>query len=242
LKGLPIRNPQSAIRNPSEGPRVIPVDPAAPEPAAVAEAAALLRAGALVGFPTDTLYALGADPFQPGALARVFEAKGREVAKAVSLLVADAAMAARLAGEIPLAARVLMDRLWPGALTLVLPPRPGLPQALVPNGGGVGVRAPQGAVARALLALFGGPVVGTSANRAGGPDARDAILVVQAVGPHLALVLDGGPTPVGVPSTVIDCTTRPPIILRPGAVPLEAIQAILPDVLPSVPSHGPRKS
>ena len=217
------------------GPRVVPVDPAAPDPAAVGAAVAALRAGGLVGFPTDTLYALGADPFQPGALARVFEAKGREGAKAVSLLVTDAAMADRLAAAVPPAARRLMERLWPGALTLVLPPRPDLPRGLVPPGGGVGVRAPRGAVARAILDGMGGPVVGTSANRAGGTDPRAASIVLQALGPHLALVLDGGPTPVGLPSTVIDCTAHPLTILRPGAVPLETIQAIVPEVQPMIP-------
>ncbi len=196
---------------------------------------AALRAGALVGFPTDTLYALGADPFQPAALARVFEAKGREGAKAVSLLVTDAAMAARLASEIPPAARLLMEHFWPGGLTLVLPPRPDLPQGLVPPGGGIGVRAPRGAVARALLHEMGGPVVGTSANRAGGPDPRDAVMVWQVLAPHLALILDGGPTSVGLPSTVIDCTAHSPTILRPGAIPLAAIRTILPDVQAVIP-------
>ena len=209
---------------------MVPVDPAAPEAAAVAAAVASLRGGGLVAFPTDTLYALAADPFQPRALERVFRAKGRVAAKAISLLVADEAMARQLAARIPPPARALMERFWPGALTLILPPRPGLPEALVPPGGGIGLRAPKGALPRAILDGMGGPVVGTSANPAGGPEPRDAATVLRGVGAHLALLLDGGPTTLGKPSTVLDCTVHPPRILRAGAVTLAAIQAILPGV------------
>ncbi len=234
-----IGNLQSAIGNPP-GPRVVPVDPSAPDPAAVGEAVAVLRAGGLVAFATDTLYALAADPFQPGALGRVFGTKGREAGKAVSLLVADEAMAARLTSHVPPAARALMDRFWPGALTLILPAVAGLPPGLVPSGGGIGLRAPHAIVARAILAALGGPVVGTSANRAGGPEPRDAATVLREVGSHLALLLDGGPTPVGAPSTVVDCTVHPPTMVRAGAVPLAALHAILPEMV-AAGSPEPRK-
>jgi L-threonylcarbamoyladenylate synthase len=211
------------------------VDASAPAPAAVVEALAALRAGALVAFPTDTVYALAADPFRPHALDRIFQAKGRKPAKVVSLLVADGAMARRVVAEIPPPARAVMERFWPGAITLILPPRPGLPQALVPPGGGIGLRAPAGALPRAILEGLGGPVVGTSANVAGGPEPRDAVTVLRGVGGHLALLLDGGPTPLGMPSTVLDCTMHPARILRMGAVPLAAIQSILPEVEPPAP-------
>lgn len=223
------------------GPRILRVDAGAPDPGAVAEAAAALRAGDLVAFPTDTLYALAADPFVPGALTRVFAAKGRDAAKAVSLLVAGAPMAASLVPALPQPARALMDRFWPGPLTLVVPAVAGLPRGLVPPEGGIGLRAPAGALAQALLWAVGGPVVGTSANRAGGPDPREADTVLREVGPHLALLLDGGPTPVGAASTVIDCLHHPPRLLRAGAVPLAAIRALLPEVvLPGDPAD-PRK-
>lgn len=223
-------------------PRVLRVDPEAPDAAAIAEAVAALAAGALVAFPTDTLYALAVDPFRPGALERVFAAKGRDAAKAVSLLVADAGMAARLASGLPPFVRALMERFWPGPLTLILPPAPGLPAALVPPGGGIGLRAPRGALVQAVLRALGGPVVGTSANRAGGPDPSDAATVLREVGGHLALLLDGGPAPVGAPSTVLDCTIHPPRILRAGAVPPAAVRAVLPDVVLREGSPEPRKS
>lgn len=223
-------------------PRIVPVDPAAPDPAAVAEAVEALRRGALVAFPTDTLYALGADPFRPGALQSVFAAKGREAARAVSLLLADAAMAAPLASAVSPVARALMQRFWPGPLTLIVHAAAGLPAGLVPPGGGIGLRAPRNAVARALLEAYGGPLVGTSANRAGGPDPRDAAAVLQAVGRYLALLLDGGPTALGAPSSVVDCTADPPRLLRAGALPLAALQAVVPGLVAQGPRFEARKS
>lgn len=222
-------------------PRVVAVDSQAPDPAVVAEAAAVLRSGGLVALPTDTLYALAADPFHAMALERVFEAKGRAAAKAVSLLLADAGMAIRLAPALPAAARALMDRFWPGPLTLIVPAAAGLPPALAPPGGGIGLRVPRGALACAVVQRVGGPIVGTSANRAGGPDPRDGQTVLRQVGQHLALLLDGGPTPLGGPSTVVDCTVDPPRLLRAGALPLEVLQAILPDMLPGPSLSEPRK-
>ena len=214
---------------------------AAPDPAVVAEAAAALRAGDLVAFPTDTLYALAADPFRPGALDRVFAAKGRDAAKAVSLLLADASMAVPLVSGLPAAAQALMDRFWPGPLTIIVPAAQGLPQALVSAGGGIGLRVPRGALAWTLIWASGGPLVGTSANRAGGPEPWDAMAVLRQVGQHLALLLDGGPTSLGVPSTVVDCTCQPPRVLRAGALTLEALQAILPEIVPPPPLSDPRK-
>ena len=224
-----------------QGPRVVAVDPAAPDPAAVAAAVGALGAGALVAFPTDTLYALAADPFRAGALARVFAAKGRDAAKAVSLLVIDAGMALRLVSRLPPFVPALMERFWPGPLTLILPPAAGLPAALVPPGGGIGLRAPGGRLSQAILRGLGGPVVGTSANRAGGPDPADADTVLREVGPHLALLLDGGQTPVGAPSTVLDCLSSPPRLLRVGAVSPAAIRDVVSVLLPEEGSPDPCK-
>ncbi len=198
-----------------------------PKPRFPAEMIASLRAGGVVIFPTDTLYGLGVDPCSEKGLNRLFAAKGRDAAKAVSLLVADAGMAARLASGLPPFVRALMERFWPGPLTLILPPAPGLPAALAPPGGGIGLRAPRGTLVQAVLRALGGPVVGTSANRTGGPDPSDAATVLREVGGHLALLLDGGPAPIGAPSTVLDCTIHPPRILRAGALPPAAVRAVL---------------
>ena len=234
----PAEAPGDGIRTP----RIVAVDREAPDPAIVAEAAEVLRAGALVAFPTDTLYALAADPFRPGALERVFAAKGRDAAKVVSLLLADAAMAPPLIAALLSAARTLIDRFWPGPLTIVLPASAGMPPALVPPGGGIGLRVPRDILARSILRTFGGPLVGTSANRAGGPEPRDAGDVLSQVGSHLALLLDGGRTPAGIPSTVVDCTVRPPRLLRAGALPPEAIREVLPELSGRRSARRSRKS
>ncbi|HEY7677395.1 MAG TPA: L-threonylcarbamoyladenylate synthase [Candidatus Methylomirabilis sp.] len=219
----------------------MPVDPETPDPAALAEAVGALRSGGLVAFPTETLYALGADPFHPGALERVFAAKGREAAKAVSLLLARAGMVDSLAAPLPPLARDLMERFWPGPLTLIVRAIGGLPPGLAASGGGIGLRVPRNAVALALLGAFGGPLVGTSANRAGGPDPRDAGAVLRQVGPSLALLLDGGLTPIGSPSSVVDCTEDPPRLLRAGALPLAVLQAVVPSLVASVAPPKARK-
>lgn len=216
------------------------MDPAAPDPAVVAAAVGALQSGGLVGFPTDTLYALGADPFRPGALERVFAAKGREATKAVSLLLADAGMVGPLAAPLPRAARDLMERFWPGPLTIIVRTKGGLPPGLA-SGGGIGLRVPRSSVARSLLDAYGGPLVGTSANRAGGPDPKDAETVLREVGHFLALLLDGGPTSLGAPSSVVDCTVDPPRLLRAGALPLAALQVVIPALHAGAPPPEARK-
>ncbi len=221
------------------GPRILRVDAAAPDPDAVSAAAGALRGGGLVAFPTDTLYALGGDPFRPGVLDRVFAAKGRLGAKVVSLLVFDATAAAPLTAGLAPVARAFIRRFWPGALTLIVPAAPGLPAALVPPGGGIGLRSPRGAVARAILEALGGALVGTSANRSGGPDPRDAGIVLGEVGAFLALLLDGGATPLGAPSSVVDCTADPPRLVRAGGLAPEVLRAVCPG-LRAVPEAAGR--
>lgn len=195
------------------------IDPRAPQAEVIQEACARLREGLAVAFPTDTLYALGADALNPEAIERVYAAKGRSAGKAVSLLVAGQEMAAAAAREIPASAAALMARFWPGALTIVLPASERLPEALIVGRGTVGLRMPRSAVALALLGGLGHPITGTSANRSGGPDPLEAAAVQKALGRHVALILDGGRVPFGIPSTVVDCTATPPKILREGAVP-----------------------
>lgn len=199
--------------------RLLRVDAERPEAAAIEAAAATLRAGGLVAFPTETFYGLGAAVSRPDAVERVFAAKGRPAAMPLLVLVDSEAMAAAIA-DVPPAARPLMGRHWPGPLTLVMPARAHLAAAVTAGTGTVGVRLPAHAVARALVTAVGEPVTAPSANVTGAPPVTTAAEVLAAFDGAIDMVLDGGPTPGGPPSTVLDVTVVPPRVLRAGAVPV----------------------
>ncbi len=205
--------------------RVIPVEPKSPQPDVLQQACEILRRGGLVAFPTDTLYALGANALDPAAIERVLTVKGRHHGKPLSVLVPSVEAAAALAAILPDGAQTLMRAFWPGALTVVVRASAKIPSILTAATGTVGLRMPAGAVARALLTAFAGPVIGTSANKTGAADPADAKTVQKAIGGQIDLVLDGGRVTLGVPSTVIDCTAEPARILREGAVSRTALQA-----------------
>jgi L-threonylcarbamoyladenylate synthase len=213
------------------------VEPDRPSPRAIARAASVLRKGGLVAFPTDTLYALGADASNAFALQRVFAVKGRGQANPIPLLVADLAMATQVIGDLPEPAVRLAERYWPGPLTLLLPAPRGISNLLTADTGRIGLRVPDSRVAQALILRFGGPVTGTSANRSGDDDPRNADEVVRQLGGCIDLILDGGPVLVGSPSTVVDVSVSPPVIVRQGAVQEEEIFRLL--ALPS-PSRNAR--
>jgi L-threonylcarbamoyladenylate synthase len=196
--------------------RVVHVDPAAPA-AALEQAAAVLRADGLVAFPTETFYGLGAAALRPAAVRRVFEVKGRPEGKPLLVLVDSVAMADQLAASISPRARELMARHWPGALTLVLPARPEIPVEVTAGSGTIGVRLSAHPVAHALVSALGAPVTAPSANPSDQAPPTTAAAVVAYFGDE-ALVLDGGPTPGGEPSTVLDVTVDPPRLIRAGAV------------------------
>lgn len=199
-------------------PRVVAVDPAAPAAAALEQAAAVLRADGLVAFPTETFYGLGAAALQPAAVRRVFAVKGRAEGKPLLVLVDSIAMAERLVAAIPARARALMARHWPGALTLVLSARAEIPVEITAGTGTIGVRLSAHPVACALVTALGGPVTAPSANLADRPPPTTAAEVLGSFGDAVDLVLDGGPTPGGEPSTVLDVTVEPPRLIRAGAV------------------------
>jgi L-threonylcarbamoyladenylate synthase len=195
--------------------------------AARAEAVALLRAGRIVAIPTDTVYGIAADLALPDAIERLFAAKRRPPEKAVAVLLADAAQAWSLGASSP-AASLLAERFWPGGLTLVLPVRPEvrLPGVLAAGSPTIGVRVPDHPAPRALAAALG-PLPTTSANLSGQPDAGDARDVAETLGAAIALVIDGGPVRGGPASTVVDCTTDRPAILRSGAIDPATLAATL---------------
>jgi L-threonylcarbamoyladenylate synthase len=198
------------------------VDPEQPDVRAIAAAAAVVEAGGLVAFPTESFYGLGADALDSDAVARVFEAKGRPEHKALLVLVDSIDMAAGLAARVSDGARALMARYWPGPLTLVLEAADRVPAGLTGGGSTIGVRMPGHAVARALVRSAGRPITAPSANPSEAPPALTAAAVREYFEGRVELILDGGTTAGGAGSTVADCTVWPPRILRQGPVIVEA--------------------
>ncbi len=192
-----------------------------------AAAAATLRAGGLVGMPTDTVYGVGVSLEAEDGLTRLFAAKDRPPDRAIVLLVADLEQVASV-GVLSPAARVLAGRFWPGGLTLVLAQAAGarLPAVLTAGAATVGVRLPAHECPRALARELG-PLPVTSANLSGEADARDAAGVMAQLGGRLDLILDGGPARGGVPSTVVDCSGELPRVLRVGAIATSELAAVL---------------
>ena len=182
---------------------------------AIVAAADLLRRGLPVVLPTDTVYGVGVLPFDAAAVDRLYAVKGRPAEKGIPILLGDVADVAHVAGIIPPAAAALMAHFWPGPLTLIVPRRPELPANLSPDDT-IAVRVPDHAVTRALIRAAGGAVAATSANVSGQPPARAADEALLALGGRVAAVLDDGPSPGGVASTVVDCTVDPPVIRRVG--------------------------
>ena len=183
------------------------------------DAVAVLRAGGLVAFPTETFYALGAHALDAGAVRRVFELKGRPWSKPLLVLVDSIAMAERIA-LVNAPARTLMTRHWPGALTLVLPAQPELPAELTAGTGTIGVRLWPHSLARAVVAGLGAPITAPSANPSGAAPPTTGDDVLGYFAGALTLLLDAGPTAGGSPSTVLDVTGDTPRVLREGAVRL----------------------
>jgi L-threonylcarbamoyladenylate synthase len=194
----------------------------------IEQAAAALRAGRLVAFPTETVYGLGAVATNDRAVAAIFAAKGRPRFNPLIVHVTDAAAARAITRWNEVAER-LAARFWPGALTLVLPRSEGCPLSLLVSAGGdtVAVRAPAHPVAHALLAATVLPVAAPSANPSGAVSATTADHVAAELGDRIEIILDGGPCPIGLESTVLDGTRTPPRLLRPGAITREALEAVL---------------
>jgi L-threonylcarbamoyladenylate synthase len=197
-------------------------------PENVAAAAAALRAGELIVFPTETFYAIGADPMQPNALAAIVQVKGREPDKPIALIAADTASAFAIAREIPADASLLAEAFWPGPLTVVFPARDGLNEILLGPGGGIGVRISPHPTARALAVATGGLITATSANLSGQPPARTLAQARQSLGTRISFYVDGGALTSDAPSTVVEFDQDGGFrILREGVIGPEAIAAAL---------------
>jgi L-threonylcarbamoyladenylate synthase len=224
---------------------LIRIDPTDPDPLVLRHAAAVLRAGGLVAFPTETVYGLGAHALDPEAVARIYLAKGRPAYNPLIAHVADREGARALAAEWPAAAELLARAFWPGPLTMVLPKRAVVPDAVTAGLPSVAVRMPAHPVALALFRVAGLPVAAPSANRFTELSPTTAAHVVASLGDAVDVVLDGGPTTVGIESTVVDLTGAVPRVLRPGMISagqLAAVVGALDDRSLEIARNAPRSS
>lgn len=188
-------------------------------------AAEVFASGGLVAFPTDTVYGLGADPFQPDAVVKIYQVKKRPADKSIPVLLGAREDLSKVVRKVPAAAAKLMQAFWPGALTLVLEKQPAIP-TVVSSTHTIGVRIPDHQIAQQLLRSVG-PLAVTSANLSGEPEANEATQVLDQIGGSFDLLIDAGRTAGARPSTVVDCTIQPVVIIREGPVSREEIFSFL---------------
>ena len=199
--------------------------------ASIRRAAALLRAGELVAFPTETVYGLGADALNAEASARIFAAKGRPADNPlIAHIAGENGLAGLIAGEPCACARALMRAFWPGPMTLIFPKSPRVPREVTAGLDTVAVRMPSHPVARALISAAQTPIAAPSANRSGRPSPTTAAHMLEDMDGKIDGIVDGGPCTVGVESTIVDLTADPPRLLRPGGVTLEELRSVLGEV------------
>lgn len=195
------------------------------QPCAIRQAASLVESGSLVAFPTDTVYGIGACAFQTEAVELLYQVKGRSHQKAIPILVSDLQDLEQVTPPLSGKAALLAEKFWPGPLTLVLPLLPTMPGNLSPSPT-IGIRIPDHDLARQLLRVTG-PLAATSANLSGEPPATTAEQVLQGLGGQVSLILDGGRSPGGLSSTVIDCAGEDPVLLREGPLAWRQIREYL---------------
>src|SRR6266516_868351 len=217
---------------------VIGVDPVHPEPAVIERAAKLLRHGDIIVFPTETVYGLGADAFQPAAWARILAAKGRPFSDPLIEHIADEYTLELLTTAVPEQAKWLAKKFWPGPLTLILPRGSRVPHLVTAGLETVAVRMPRHPLALALIRTLGSPIAAPSANRFMHVSPTTAQHAFVDLAGRVPLILDAGPCEIGVESTILDLCSEVPRILRPGGVSLEALRSVLPDVQPPMRSKA----
>lgn len=224
---------------PIRWPAGFPVPPAATEQA-LDRAARMLVDGGLVAIPTETVYGLAARADDPVAVGKIFTAKGRPATNPLIVHVADTPMACRLAAEWPAAAAEIAARLWPGPVTVVVPRGRSIPDEVTAGGPTVALRCPEHRLTRRLIEKAGIPLAAPSANRSLGVSPTTAAHVLESLGNRIDLILDGGPCTRGIESTVVDCTSVPPCILRPGPISREQLVALLgqPVALAAAPANA----
>lgn len=211
--------------------RVVQVDRDKPEPAAIEEAAAALRAGKLVVFPTETVYGLGAHALDPIAVQKIFGAKERPANDPLIVHIAHIGQVNQCAVGMPAGARKLALSFWAGPLTLVLHKKPEVPDLVTAGLPTVALRVPSHRVARALMEMAAIPIAAPSANRFSRPSPTTAAHVIDDLDGRVDLILDGGPTDIGLESTIVDFTVDPPMLRRPGGITFEQVHSLVPEVV-----------
>ncbi len=196
---------------------ILRIDPRSPSPTLIQEVVEVIRGGGVVIYPTETLYGLGVDPFHPQAVKRLYEIKGRDRGKPIPFLIKDLQVLADLVEEIPAHGRDLIERYWPGPLTLIFRAREGFPSPLRTGEGTIGLRISAHPIARMIVERLDTPLTSTSANRAGGEDFTDIEALSRGFGDAVDLIIDGGEVS-GLGSTVVDLTVTPPKVLREGMI------------------------
>lgn len=194
---------------------------------AIERAVKLLRDGQVVAFPTDTVYGVGVHGLNESAIEKLFASKDRPRERAIPFLLASVKDLGQVAREIPKDAQTLAKRFWPGALTLVVLAHKRVPKILIAHGESVAVRVPDHEITRAIIQKLGAPLAVTSANISSQPDPSTADQVAAYLNERIPLILDGGPTPGIIPSTVLDLTTEPPTVRRLGSIAAEEIELVL---------------
>lgn len=192
------------------------------QPQSISRAVEIVQSGGVIAFPTDTVYGIGVSAFNEEAIEKLYQVKGRSYQKAIPILVSDQEELTRITPPLDQNVKAIIQRFWPGAITLIIPLLKGMPENLSPTQT-VGVRIPDFKLTRELLSHTG-PLAATSANISGGESTFTAEEVAENLGGMIDLILDGGKTPGGVPSTVLDCTQAEPIILREGPISLDTIK------------------
>ncbi len=207
--------------------RVIRLDQGLSDGPAVRDIAGALLGGAVAAYPTETFYALGAAAFSGKAVDRVFRMKGRDPSKPLSFIVSDMDMVVEISSSRPSAFKALAEEFWPGPLTLVLPAAAGLPERLLGPGRTIAVRIPPLAWLRAVVRELCEPLTATSANLAGEKELAESAGVIALFDGKVDLIVDGGPAPGGLPSTIVDLAAPAPRVLREGRIPAARIEAVL---------------
>ncbi len=197
---------------------------ALPTPQNINQAADIIKNGGLIAYPTETVYGLGADPHNAEAIQKIFTAKGRAEDKGIILLIRGVDDLSTLVHTVYPTAQILIEVFWPGPLTLVFRANRDLSPALLGGRDTIALRHSSSLVASRLLFALGGPLTSTSANRSAEPPARSACEVENALGDHLDLILDGGPSDTTLPSTLVDVSSDRVILLREGAIPAQKLR------------------
>jgi len=210
--------------------QIFPISIKYPDSKILDTASRLIQEGNLVAFPTETVYGLGADAFNPNAVRSIFSAKNRPSTDPLIVHIGSIEDLNTVAINIPELAWKLAHRFWPGPLTLILEKHPKIPHTVTSGGNSVAVRMPNHHIALTLITLSGCPIAAPSANRFSKPSPTQAHHVLNDLNGKIAMILDSGPTDIGIESTVLDLTQSPPCILRPGGISLEKLKSILPDV------------